>query len=144
MKTIYQTEIYFSFILNHKGKQEEYYTHYTTYKTYNYGELPETETKEFNNPDTVFKDLLKILGYSNSYTGHKTLFRKRQYIDEYDFDRYIYKDELVSFKVITKYIPYKYLSVETLQKRLTFEDYSQLVFDREQELKYELLFNKEN
>lgn len=31
----------------------------------------------------------------------------------------------------------------TLVNKLTFKDYSQLIFDREQELKYELLFNKE-
>jgi hypothetical protein len=144
MKTVYHTEIHFSLTLKTGETITDHQRHYITYYHYSYGELPETETVEYNNPDTVFEDLSKVLGYLQPFTGSKTFFKKRIYIDDYNFDKRIYKDELISFKVIKQYIPHENMKTLDLMNKLTFEDYSQFVFDRERELQNILLFKQEN
>ena len=143
MKAVYHTEVHFELTLKIGETVKDYKKYYTTYYRYNYGELPETSVDEYNNSDTVFGDLRRMLGYKTDCPSEKTIFTKRNFINNYNFNQRIYEDELLSFKIIKKYIPHKNLSTKELHEKLTFKDYSQLVFDREQELKYELLFNKE-
>ena len=144
MKSVYHTEVYFKLTLKTGETVKDYNKYYTTYYRYNYGELPETSVDEYNNSDTVFDDLRRILGYNTDCPSEKTIFTKRNFINDYNFNQRIYEDELLSFKIIKKYIPHKNLGAKELREKLTFQDYSQLLFDREQELKYELLFNKED
>lgn len=143
MKAVYHTEVHFELTLKTGETVKDYNKYYTTYYHYSYGELPETSVDEYNNSDTVFEDLRRILGYNTDYPSEKTIFTKRNFINDYNFNQRIYEDELLSFKITKKYIPHKNLSTKELHEKLTFKDYSQLVFDREQELKYELLFTKE-
>ena len=70
----------------------------------------------------------------------QTLFRKRLYIYDYtlgdsDFGQRIYKDEVKSFVVRYNYKIITNPSIKRLQSDLDFYTYSQLVFDREHELK---------
>lgn len=139
MKAVYHTEVHFELTLKTGETVKDYNNYYTTYYHYSYGELPETETVKYNNPDTVFEDLSKVLGYVQPFTRPKTWFKKRIYIDDCNFNRRIYKDELIAFKVIKKYIPHENMKILDLMNKLTFEDYSQLVFDRERELQNILL-----
>lgn len=143
MKAVYHTEIHFLITLKSGQTIKNHNHHYLTYYHYKYGELPENQTIEYNNPETVFNDLRQALGYNLNYPTDKTLFTKRNYINDYEIGQRIYEDELLSFKVIHKYIPHTKLKTKELFDKLTFEDYTQLVFDREQELQYNLLFGKE-
>lgn len=47
----------------------------------------------------------------------------------------LYKDELISFYVVDEYDVVKKPSNDKLRKDLNFYDYTQLIFDRERELK---------
>ena len=96
---------------------------------YIYDELPNEETVIIDNPDDVWDYLLTKC----HFVERKTLFSKKPYID-YNGKK-IYKGEIVSRS--ERYFPIivENPKIEYLQKDLGFYGYSQLVFDREQELK---------
>lgn len=109
---------------------------------YRYGEKPANYSKVFNNEETVFEDLIKILGYKSGFNGYKTFWKKRLYINLFPTAQgIVYKNSLKEFKVDYFYKTIENPIIEFLEKDLGFMGYSELVFDREQELK-RLMFNK--
>ena len=107
---------------------------------YLYGEVPENRVEEFKNKDTVFSELIKRSGYIEDFTGHKTFWRKRFYVDLFPLaNGIVYKDELEAFEIEHIYEVVENPIIEQLEKDLGFKGYSQLVFDREQELKNMLI-----
>lgn len=109
---------------------------YSTYgingRYYHYGEVPDNYTEDFMCQDTVFEDLIKTLYIFGS---NKTLFKKREYINIAQFNSRIYKDELSSFDIQHKYEIVDNPTIDILEKDLGFKEFSELIFDREQELK---------
>lgn len=109
---------------------------------YQYGEKPVNHFKVFDNEETVFEDLINILQYESGFKGYRTFWRKRLYIDLYPFsDDVCYKDSLKEFKVDYFYETVENPIIKYLEEDLGFMGYSELVFDREQELK-RLMLNK--
>ena len=102
---------------------------------YYYGEVPEDSEDIFDNKETVFEKLIEKLEFVPKYIIEKTLFKKREYINVYGFNGRIYKDKLVSFKISHTYTTIDNPRIEWLENDLGFKGYSELVFDREQELK---------
>ena len=103
---------------------------------YQYGEVPSDTATEYNDTDKI----LDNLGFVMSLPIRQTLFRKRLYIydstlGDSDFGQRIYKDEVKSFVVRYNYKIITNPSIKRLQSDLDFYTYSQLVFDREHELK---------
>lgn len=108
------------------------------YYCWTYGELPQKYTTTYGNAKTIFKDLLSEIGYFEDYDGMKTLFKKRRYITR-GFGKRVYEDEMDYFEVKHRFATYSNMPTEWLQKNLKFKEYSELIFDREQELKAMLL-----
>ena len=107
---------------------------------YLYGEVPENRVEEFKNKDTVFSELIKRSGYIEDFTGYKTFWRKRVYVNLFPLaNGIVYKDELEAFEIEHIYEVVENPIIEQLEKDLGFKGYSQLVFDREQELKNMLI-----
>lgn len=107
---------------------------------YLYGEVPENRVEKYENKDTVFSELIKRNGYSDDFTGCKTFWRKMVYINLYPLaSGIVYKDELEAFEIEHIYEIVENPIIEQLEKDLGFKEYSQLVFDREQELKNMLI-----
>lgn len=107
---------------------------------YLYGEVPENRAEEFKNKDTVFSELIKRSGYIEDFIGYKTFWKKRLYINLFPLaNGRVYKDELEEFEIQHIYEIVENPIIEQLEKDLGFKGYSQLVFDREQELKNMLI-----
>lgn len=107
---------------------------------YSYGEVPENYTETFDNPDTVFQDLINRSGFVNGYQGSKTFWKKRIYCELFPLGQgIVYKDSLRAFKIIHTYEIVDNPRIDWLEYDLGFKGYSELVFDREQELKQMLL-----
>lgn len=107
---------------------------------YLYEELPKNRVEQFRNKDTVFSELVKRCGYVDDFMGCKTFWRKRIYVDLFPLaNGIVYKDQLEAFDIEHVYEIVKNPIIEYLQKDLGFKGYSQLVFDREQELKNMLI-----
>ena len=102
---------------------------------YHYGEVPKDITDVFDDKEMVFEKLIEKLGYSSEYKGEKTLFKKREYINQYGFNGRIYKDKLVSFEISHTYTVIDNPRIKWLENDLGFKWYIELIFDREQELK---------
>lgn len=111
-----------------------------TFRRWTYGEVPKDYVKTYTDKECIFDDLLKEIGYVDDWDGLKTFFSKRRFIRR-DFEKRVYEDEIDYFEVKYKYTIYKNPSTNWLQKNLGFTEYSELVFDREQELKAVLLEN---
>lgn len=109
--------------------------YYGTRDRYYYGEVPKDVTDVFDDKETVFEKLIEKLGYNPEYKCERTLFKKREYINEYGYGGRIYKDKLVSFEISHTYTVIDNPRIEWLENDLGFKGYSELVFDREQELK---------
>lgn len=107
---------------------------------YQYGEVPDNYEEKFNNPDTVFDELLKKLEYASEYPGEKTFLSKRLYVYDYSgFRQRIYKDELMSFTIKHIFEIVENPRIDYLKSDLGFNEYTELIFNREQELKSMLL-----
>lgn len=108
---------------------------------YKYGDVPNDYIEVFNK-ETVWTDLLWKLRFEKDYHGSMTRFSKRVYIDDWDIlcER-IYKDELSAFEIQHIFKVVENPQIEYLEKDLGFKGYSELVFDREQELKSIMLKN---
>ena len=137
MKAVYIHKIYFHLQINGIWK---YVDINGDRYLYLYGDVPENKVEEFKNKDTVFSELIKRSGYIDDFTGYKTFWRKRFYIDLLPFaSERVYKDELEAFEIEHIYEIVENPIIEQLEKDLGFKGYSQLVFDREQELKNMLI-----
>ena len=131
MKTIYINDLYYQITLKDNTSIRSYSCGTPMYQ---YGELPEVNKKEYSGED-VFYDLANKL-HDNIL---KNLITGREYIYNYIFDRKIYKDEVKSFEEINCYKKVDKPKISKLQNDLGFYKYSELVFDREMELKNMLI-----
>ena len=52
---------------------------------YYYGEVPKDVINVFDDKETVFEKFIEKLGYNPEYKGERTLFKKREYINEYGY-----------------------------------------------------------
>ena len=106
---------------------------------YKYGDVPNDETKVYED----WKSFLKALGYISDFEGYLEKRKNRTYINDYQFHfGKVYKDQFEKFVVETKYKMFDekdYPTIEKLEKDLGFASYSQLVFDRENELRSMML-----
>lgn len=118
-----------------------------TNEKYKYGEIPDDYTEDsINEEEIVFYYLHTRL---ESLIGmpiqiHETFWGTRNYFQIPYSKRKIYKDELMAFNMEHNYyvIDFKSLPTKFLENELSFNDYSELVFDREQELKSMLVDSK--
>ena len=70
-----------------------------------------------------------------------TLFTQRKYLNYENLTGKVYEDDFDYLEVMSKYTVIDNPRIELLQKDLGFKGYSELVFDREQELK-RMMLNK--
>ena len=104
-------------------------------RKYYYDEIPSNKFEEYSGED-VWEKFLKAAHYESGFKGHKTRFKKRIYADGYPIiNEYIFKDELLKFTIETIYEIVENPSIKDLQDDLGFMGYSELVFNREQELR---------
>lgn len=109
---------------------------------YFYGEVPENYTEKFDNEETAFYELAKKAGYIGDFKGSKTFWKKRVYLDLFPLGNgIVYKDSLKAVEINHIYEVVDNPIIEYLEKDLGFKGYSELVFDREQELK-RMMLNK--
>ena len=107
---------------------------------YKYGEIPENYAEKFDNEKTVFYDFAKRIGYTDDFKGLKTFWKKRVYLDLFPLGKgIVYKDSLKAVEIHHIYEVVDNPIIEYLEKDLGFKGYSELVFDREQELKNMML-----
>lgn len=100
-----------------------------------YGDIPENTSQRVDNPDNVFTALCNATGT----VPRKTIFSNRKYIscDDlwFDISENIYKDELIAFTIQHIYEEIDNPDTHWLRNNLTFMEYTQLIFDRERDLK---------
>lgn len=116
---------------------------------YFYGEVPQDNYEYYDKNNTIelFDVLLRTTNYF--FSINQTLIGKRIYVSNDDWfapwclegAERLYKDELISFYVVDEYDIVEKPSNQKLKKDLNFYDYTQLIFDREQQLK-EMLLNE--
>lgn len=107
---------------------------------YRYGEVPENYVEKYDNEETVFEDLAKRIGYVDGFKGEKTFWKKRVYLELFPIGRgIVYKDALKAVEIEHIYKVEDNPRIEWLEQDLGFKGYSELVFDREQELKSMML-----
>ena len=107
---------------------------------YKYGEMPKNYTEKFDNEETVFYDFAKRIGYTDDFKGSKTFWKKRVFLDLFPLGKgIVYKDSLKAVEIHHIYEVVDNPTIEYLEKDLGFKGYSELVFDREQELKNMML-----
>lgn len=106
-----------------------------------YGEIP--KEKEFVH-HLSGKNCFYELANAMSVDVIKNPFTKKEYIDDSSFPRKIYKNEIKNFSFIRCYkeIKIENVSIDRLLKDLNFNDFTLLMFDRENELKYLYLENE--
>lgn len=103
---------------------------------YHYGEAPENHSEKYYTEESVFNDLISRIGYENGFEGYKTFFTKRLYINLFPLKQgIVYKDSLKAFEVEHIYEIVENPKIKWLEEDLGFKGYSELVFDREQELR---------
>lgn len=102
---------------------------------YRYGYLPDNSHTVFSktNVDNVFVALCNMFDIP-FFSENNHPKRKYIYLDCY-LNQKVYEDELVSFSVTKQYAVLTDESINFLQEHLTFDDYTQLIFDRENELR---------
>lgn len=110
---------------------------------YNYGEQPGNNIEEHcvkksddkNEQARIFEELILTMGFEKGYHGHQSLFRKRRFLESCWFGKKIFMDELIGWEIRNTYQIVENPSMSFLQKDLLFKEYSQLIFDQEQELR---------
>lgn len=133
MKAVYTHKINVRLNINGKWvKAEETSSHCR----YQYGEVPENYIEKYDNEETVFEDLAKRIGYIDGFKGEKTFWRKRVYLELFPIGvGIVYKDSLKAVEIEHIYKVEDNPRIDWLESDLGFKGYSELVFDREQELK---------
>ena len=107
---------------------------------YKYGEVPQNYIEKYDNEETVFGELAKKTGCIDDFRGSKTFWKKRVYLDLFPIGKgIVYKDSLKAVEIHHIYEVVDNPTIEYLEKDLGFKGYSELVFDREQELKNMML-----
>lgn len=135
MKAVYTHEIIVKLNINGKWIEAEKVGIYSRCR-YIYGEVPQNYVEKYDNEKTVFEDLAKRIGYSDEFKGRKTLLKRRIYLELFPIgEGIVYKDSLKAVEIEHIYKVEDNPRIEWLEKDLGFKGYSELVFDREQELK---------
>ena len=130
MKAVYTHNIIIK--LNINGKWETNKKAFGRH-IYKYGEVPKNYVEKFDNQETVFYDLAKKIGYKDTFCGLKTFWKKRTYLELFSYR--IYKDSLKAMEIQHIFEIVDNPIIEYLEKDLGFKKYSELIFDRENELK---------
>ena len=73
--------------------------------------------------------------FETEYHGHHTLFKKRLFLESGWFGKKIFMDQLIGWEIRDIYQTVENPDLFLLQRDLRFKEYSQLIFDREQELR---------
>lgn len=110
---------------------------------YSYGEKPVNRIEEHcvktvddkNEQARIFEELIQKMGFEKGYHGHKSWFKKRPYLENIWFGKKIFRDEIIGWEIWDTYQTVENPEMCFLQKDLSFNEYSQLIFDREQELR---------
>ena len=103
---------------------------------WNYGDIPEDKIQKYENSNTIFDDLCNVMNVNPSIS----LFSKKKYFNQETFfwtwsvDGTVKQDTIQSFVVYTNYNTGN-PPIKALQKELTFMEYTELLFDREHDLK---------
>lgn len=140
MKAVYTHRVSTRLNINGEWKHVEEVMGIGGRYTYLYGKVPQNYIEKYDNEETVFYDLAKRLGYLDKFKGHKTFWKKRLYLDLFPMCRgIVYKDSLKAVEIEHIYKIEDNPRIEWLEKDLGFKGYSELVFDREQELKSMML-----
>ena len=95
---------------------------------YQYDEVPQDKT-------IIYKTWEEVCENTLYYCCDTTLFTKRKYLNYNNLTRKVYEDEFDYLEVKITYEVVDNPDIFLLQKDLGFKGYSELVFDREQELK---------
>lgn len=145
LKTIYIHKIYLRLKIKGKWETIEDIGSKGGRYIYFYGDVPSDETERFRDKNTVFSDLITKMvcydgRYGDTFKGNRTFLRKRLYISIPPVwgaweNEIIYKDKLEAFDIEHIYEVIKNPNIEDLKEDLGFFGYSQLVFDREKDLK---------
>lgn len=103
---------------------------------WHYGELPIDKVEVNKDIDNPFEKLCDIMGVkpSRSFLWSKKYLSDTTILWDWSIDGYVDEENILSFMVVTKY----YIgdpSIKILQKELSFMEYTQLLFDREKDLK---------
>ena len=107
-----------------KIKSTPYY--YGGRQHYSYGNVPDDEQHTYD-----FDSFIRVY---NMHTD-KTLFKKREYINYSFIGKRIYKENFDKTVITLEYKVEDEPRIDWLQNDLKFNKYSELVFDREHELK---------
>lgn len=105
-------------------------------RMYQYGNIPENQNLEINGEENSFNFLTTAMACPNDVTS----FRHRKYIYVCidcmirSYKR-VYKSQIDRILILHRYTKIKKPRMEWLKKDLDFYTYSQLIFDREQELR---------
>ena len=103
---------------------------------YQYSEVPKDETIIYRTWEEVHKNTLY-------HWDDTTFFTKRKYLNYENLTGKVYEDDFDYLEVMSKYTVIDNPCIELLQKDLGFKGYSELVFDREKELK-RMMLNKQS
>ena len=103
---------------------------------WNYGDIPEDKIQKYENSNTIFDDLCNVMNVKPSISpfSKKKYFNKETFFWTWSVDGSVKQDTIHSFVVYTNYNTGN-PSIKALQKELTFIEYTELLFDREQDLK---------
>lgn len=104
---------------------------------YQYGDMPENRDVKISGEDNGFKYLKTFMIYPYGIT----LFKHREYFYVLTKGNYkkIYKSQIDNILILYRYTKIEKPRMEWVKKDLDFYTYSQLVFDREQDLKEMLI-----
>lgn len=127
MKTIYINDFYYMLTFNDNTCIRSFFNGRPIYQ---YGELPEIKRKEYNDKN-AFYELANLL----NTPIHRKFLTGREYINDCCFNKIIFKDDLKSFEAINDYKIIEKPNISHLENDLGFYKYSELVFDREMELR---------
>ena len=101
-----------------------------------YGDIPENKIQKYENSNTMFDDLCNVMNVKPSISpfSKKKYFNQETFFWTWSVDGTVKQDTIHSFVVYTNYNTGN-PSIKALQKELTFIEYTELLFDREQDLK---------
>ena len=99
---------------------------------YQYDEVPQDKT-------IIYKTWKEVLTNTLYYWSDTTLFSRRKYLHYENLTGKVYEDEFDYLEIKISYKIEDNPNIKTLQEDLGFIGYSELVFDREQELKRMML-----
>ena len=138
MKQIYKTHVTIEIHLKNGTKDVTYSKQTDVYYKLKYGTLPLTNTKEILIKDFNLYELKKY-GYLIGNTGRFTNYTDDRMFTEFKFGyRYhrYYHDEIEKLVITEEYeeVDIDTISIQQLEKDLGFRGYSELLFDRFEEL----------